>query len=162
MSDLRLGIDADTRQAEAKIAKLADRPLKLNLKDSISQPLGRITGQVSEFNKSLEASNARVLAFGASAGAIFAVQKGLSATIKSAIEVEKALTDINVVLNASSKSLASFGDSLFKIAKDTGQSFGAVAVAATELARQGLGVEQTLQRTSDALILSRLSGLDKV
>lgn len=160
MSDLRLGVDADTRQAEAKIAKLANRPLKLNLKDSISQPLGRITGQVSEFNKSLEASNARVLAFGASAGSIFAVQKALTATVKSAIEVEKALTDINVVLNVSSKSLASFGDSLFRIAKDTGQSFDVVAVAATELARQGLGAEQTLRRTSDALILSRLSGLD--
>jgi len=160
MSDLRLGVDADTRQAEAKIAKLADRPLKLNLKDSISQPLGRITGQVSEFNKSLEASNARVLAFGASAGSIFAVQKALTSTIKSAIEVERALTDINVVLNVSSKSLANFGDSLFKIAKNTGQSFDVVAVAATELARQGLGVEQTLRRTSDALILSRLSGLD--
>jgi TP901 family phage tail tape measure protein len=162
MSDLRLGIDADTRQAEAKIAKLADRPLKLNLKDSISQPLGRITGQVSEFNKSLEASNARVLAFGASAGAIFAVQKGLSATIKSAIEVEKSLTDINVVLGISARSLAGFGDSLFKIAKNTGQSFDVVAVAATELARQGLSVEQTLQRTSDALVLTRLSGLDTV
>jgi len=162
MSDLRIGVDADTRQAEAKIAKLADRPLKLNLKDSISQPLGRITGQVSEFNKSLEASNARVLAFGASAGAIFAVQKALTATVKSAIEVEKSLTDINVVLGVSSKSLAAFGGSLFKIAKDTGQSFEVVANAATELARQGLSVEQTLQRTSDALILTRLSGLDTV
>ena len=162
MSDLRIGVDADTRQAEAKIAKLADRPIKLNLKDSISQPLGRITGQVSEFNKSLEASNARVLAFGASAGSIFAVQKALTATVKSAIEVEKALTDINVVLGVSSKSLAAFGGSLFKIAKDTGQSFEVVATAATELARQGLSVEQTLQRTSDALILTRLSGLDTV
>jgi hypothetical protein len=38
MSDLRVGVDADTRQAEAKIAKLADRPIKLNLKNSISQP----------------------------------------------------------------------------------------------------------------------------
>jgi TP901 family phage tail tape measure protein len=162
MSDLRLGVDVNTRQAEAKIAKLADRPLKLNLKDSISQPLGRITGQVSEFNKSLEASNARVLAFGASAGAIFAVQRSLSATIKSAIEVEKALLDINVVLGVSSKSLAVFGGALFDIAKNTGQSFKVVANAATELARQGLSVQQTLQRTSDALILTRLSGLDTV
>jgi TP901 family phage tail tape measure protein len=162
MSDLRLGVDADTRQAEAKIAKLADRPLKLNLKNSISQPLGRITGQVSEFNKSLEASNARVLAFGASAGSIFVVQKALNATLKSAIEVEKALLDINVVLGVSSKSLATFGSALFDIAKNTGQSFEVVANAATELARQGLSVQQTLQRTSDALILTRLSGLDTV
>jgi len=159
MSDIRLLVDADTRAAEGKISKLASRPLKLNLKDSISQPLGRITGKVSEFNKSLEASNARVIAFGASAGAIFTIQKALSETVRAAIQVEKALQDINVVLNVSGKTLAKFGDSLFKIAKDTGQSFDAVAVAATELARQGLSVEQTLKRTSDALILSRLSGL---
>jgi TP901 family phage tail tape measure protein len=162
MTDLRIGVDADTRQAEAKIAKLADRPIKLNLKNSISQPLGRITGQVSEFNKSLEASNARVLAFGASAGSIFVVQKALNATLKSAIDVEKALLDINVVLGVSSKSLATFGSALFDIAKNTGQSFEVVATAATELARQGLSVQQTLQRTSDALILTRLSGLDTV
>jgi len=160
MSDLRVGVDADTRQAEAKIAKLADRPIKLNLKNSISQPLGRITGQVSEFNKSLEASNARVLAFGASAGSIFVVQKALNATLKSAIDVEKALLDINVVLGVSSKSLATFGNALFDIAKNTGQSFDVVAVAATELSRQGLGLEETLKRTQDALILTRLSGLD--
>ena len=34
-----------------------------------------------------------------------------------------------------------------------------MADAATELARQGLTVEQTLKRTQDALILTRLSGL---
>jgi plasmid replication initiation protein len=32
---------------------------------ALSQPLGRLTGQADEFTKSLEAANARVLAFGA-------------------------------------------------------------------------------------------------
>ena len=40
-----------------------------------TQPLGRITGQ--RIYKIFEASNARVLAFGASAGAMFAVQKAM-------------------------------------------------------------------------------------
>ena len=47
----------------------------------------------------------------------------------------------------------------FKIAGDTGQSFEEVAKAATEFSRQGLGFEQTLKRTSSAMILMRLSGL---
>jgi len=63
-------------------------------------------------------------------------------------------------LNASAGTLDKFGNSLFDIAKNTGQSFDVVAVAATELSRQGLGLEETLRRTQDALILTRLSGLD--
>ena len=49
------------------------------------RPLGRINGQLGEFEKSLDASNARVLAFGASAGAILAVKKAFTATVKAAI-----------------------------------------------------------------------------
>ena len=160
MSDIIISVDGDTRPLEAKLGKISARTVNLNLKDSLSQPLGRITGKVSEFQKSLEASNARVLAFGASAGAIYTVQKAFSEIVKSTIEVEKSLADINVVLNASSKDLGKFGSSLFGIAKSTGQSFDQVSKAATEFARQGLGVAETLKRTSDALILSRLSGLD--
>jgi TP901 family phage tail tape measure protein len=158
MSDVILRVDADTREAEAKIGKLGNKSINLNTKN-FNQPLGKITGQLGEFEKSLEASNARVIAFGASAGAIFAVQRALSETIKSAIDVEKSLTDINVILNLSSESLSKFGGSLFDIAKNTGNTFKSVAEAATELSRQGLGVEETLKRTQNALILTRLSGL---
>ena len=160
MSDIILSVDGDLRPLESKLNRISSRNISLNLKDSLSQPLGRITGKVSEFEKSLEASNARVLAFGASAGSIYAVQKAFSEIVKSTIEVEKTLTDINVVLNASTSDLAKFGKSLFDIARNTGQSFAEVSKAATEFSRQGLGIEQTLKRTSDALILSRLSGLD--
>ena len=50
-------------------------------------------------------------------------------------------------------------ESSYLLARSTGQSFTDVAEAATELARQGLNVSETLQRTSDALILTRLSGM---
>ena len=123
------------------------------------RPLGRINGQLGEFEKSLDASNARVLAFGASAGAILAVRKALTATVKAAIEVEKSLKDINVILQATSVNLKKFGSDLFDIASQTGQSFQIAAQAAAELARQGLGTEETLKRTRDALILARLSGM---
>ena len=108
----------------------------------------------------MDASNARVLAFGASAGAILAVKKAFTATVKAAIEVEKSLKDINVILGATSANLKKFGSELFEIASKTGQAFQVAATAATELARQGLGTEETLKRTRDALILMRLSGMD--
>jgi len=151
----------NTRPLEKEIQRVASQSFNLNGK-SFSAPLGKISGQLGEFEKSLAASNARVIAFGASAGAIYAVQKAFQETIKSVIDVEKALTDINVILNVSQKSLNEFGSGLFKIAKDTGTSFQEVTRAATEFSRQGLGVSDTLKRTSDALVLTRLSGLDVV
>ena len=126
----------------------------------LNRPLGEITGNVTEFSKSLEASNARVLAFGASAGAIYALSRSFKFLVDSMIQVEKELKDINVILGASEKQLKGFSKELFNIAGATGQSFKTVAVAAKELSRQGLSMEQTLLRTRDALILTRLSGMD--
>ena len=107
----------------------------------------------------MAAANARVIAFGASAGLIIQVQRALKETVKSTIEVEAALANINVVLNTNSAGLQKFGDQLFKIAGQTGQGFKTVAVAATELARQGLSMEKTLLRPKDALILTMLTGM---
>jgi TP901 family phage tail tape measure protein len=159
-----ISVGADTRQLEKDIQSALSRDFKFKgfNEKAFTQPLGRITGASNEFQKSLDASNARVIAFGASAGSIFAVEKAFVNLIKSTIDVQKSLTDINIILNTTSKGLGKFGADLFTVAKDTGQSFQSVAEAATELARQGLGVEETLKRTRDALILTRLSGLDTV
>lgn len=167
IGDLQVSLSANTSQMErdvsAALKRLESKGFNfgagINSK-AFTQPLGRITGASNEFQKSLDASNARVIAFGASAGAIYTVQKAFTSLISSTIDVQKSLTDINVILGASQKSLGQFGDSLFEIAKNSGQAFSTVATAAGELARQGLTLEQTLKRTSDALILARLSGLD--
>lgn len=159
---LEVDVVANIRQAQKQIEELTSRPYTLNLNTrgkGFDAPLGKIKGQLGEFEKSLEASNARVLAFGASASAIYALNTALKESVKATIEVEKSLKDINVILNLSDKSLGQFGQSLFNIAKNTGNSFATVATAATELSRQGLGVTDTLKRTQDALILTRLSGL---
>ena len=159
-----ISVGADTRQLERDIQSALARDFKfkgLNEK-AFTQPLGRITGAANEFQKSLDASNARVIAFGASAGLIYTVEKAFTSLVKSTIDVQKSLTDINVILNVSTNTLNQFGNSLFDIAKNTGQTFDVVAQAATELSRQGLGLEETLKRTRDALVLTRLSGLDTV
>jgi TP901 family phage tail tape measure protein len=157
---LILDVDGNLKPLKGRLGKMA-KSYRMKLDDkSFTQPLGRISGKLGEFDKSLDASNARVVAFGASAGAIYAVQKALTETVKAAISVEKTLADINVILGVSNKSLAQFSDKLFKVAGQTGSSFQSVAEAATELARQGLSVEQTLKRTNDALILTRLSGMN--
>jgi TP901 family phage tail tape measure protein len=128
--------------------------------EGVSRPLGKITGQADEFTKSLAASNARVIAFGASVAIINGVSDAFKSLLDTTIKVEKAFADINVVLNASQKDLKRFGDGIFDVAKNTAQSFDTVAEGALEFARQGLSMEESLKRINDALILTRLTGLD--
>jgi TP901 family phage tail tape measure protein len=156
------GLEASIQQAMKNAGRNAQINLGTNSRqiNALSQPLGRITGQADEFTKSMEAANARVFAFGASVGIINGVSKAFAALVRNTIEVEKSLVEINTVLEASSDSLQKFGNKLFDVAKTTGQTFDVVAKGALELARQGLSTEETLKRINDALILSRLSGLD--
>ena len=154
-------LQSTLRQINAAISRVERRGVNVSVDSGkFTRPLGKITGATNEFTKSLEASNARVLAFGASAGAIFQVQRAFEFLLKSTIQVEKRLQDVNVILGQTDKGLARFGNNLFQVAQKTAQSFDTVAEAATELARQGLSTEETLKRTNDALILTRLSGMD--
>lgn len=161
MSDAILNIGGDTRQLERDIQRALSQNFQLKGFDSrtFTQPLGRITGQLGEFDKSLEASNARVVAFGASAGAIYLLGDAFKSVIKSTIEVEKSLTEINNVLGESDKNIKRFGDDLFEAANKTSSAFDTAAESALEFSRQGLGLEETIKRTTDALTLARLSGL---
>lgn len=161
MADTTITVGGDTRLLVRQIEQALSKNYKLANIDfqKGGQPLGKIKGQLGEFEKSLEASNARVVAFGASAGAIYLLQDAFKGLVNSTVQVEKTLADINVIFNKSEKELKSFGDSLFQIANDTSQSFDTTAKAALEFSRQGLGLEKTLKRTSDALVLAKISGL---
>ena len=140
IGEAQINLSVNTSQMEREVSAALKRleTKGFNLGGGINakaftQPLGRITGAANEFQKSLDASNARVIAFGASAGAIYAVQRAFEATIRTVIDVEKSLADINVILNVSQKILTNFGNSFFDIAKNTGLSFSEVAKAATEV-----------------------------
>jgi len=167
VNDVTIQVGADINPAVGPLRKVEESlkriqasafNLKLNPRN-FSEPLGRITGQASEFEKSMGAANARVISFAASAGIFFQVTRSLKETVRAAVEVEKSLADINVILDKDTKTLNKFGKELFKVASSTGQSFGTVAEAATELARQGLSITETQKRVKDALILTRLSGM---
>jgi phage-related minor tail protein len=127
----------------------------------LSQPLGRITGQADEFTKSMNAANARVIAFGASVSILNSMSDAFRVIVSTAIEVEKSLATINTLLKVSSSEIDKFGASLYDMAKNAESSFKSAADVALEFSRQGLGdSEEVIKRTNDALILMRLSGLD--
>ena len=101
---LKVGLQVDQSQGLQQVQQ-ALAPMTRNIQNfnknpilakNFTQPLGRITGAADEFTKSLEASNARVLAFGASAGAIFAVQKAMTELVKTTITVEQNKTGVIV------------------------------------------------------------------
>jgi TP901 family phage tail tape measure protein len=158
---VQTGLERSIQEAATK----AGKNLRINMGpgaksiDALSRPLGRLTGKADEFTKSMEAANARVLAFGASVGVIAAVSRGFQELVRTTIDVEKNLANINSILKQSESQLNSFKDTIFDIARNTGQTFGTVAEAALELSRQGLKAEEVTKRLNDALILSRLSGL---
>ena len=155
-----VGLDQDIAN-QAKIGEKKIKPIKLSLNEKgLVQPLGRITGQMGEFEKSMDAAVARVFAFGAAVSVINGVSSALKAMAQSAMEVQKALKDINVIMNMSESALQNFGGALFDVARDTASSFDDIAAAATEFARQGLSADETLQRIADAMTLTRLSGMD--
>ena len=147
-------------------AQKAGRNLKINLGtsarsvESLSQPLGRITGKADEFTKSMQAANARVLAFGASVAVINGVTQGFRSLVTTTIEVEKSLANINSILKVSTANLDQFKKQIFDVARNTEQTFQATAEAALELSRQGLSATEVTKRLNDSLVLSRISGLN--
>ena len=163
-SSVILSVDANFGPAERSAQEFANKAQRLLSQktggSSLSRPLSDITESASKFEKTMASANARVIAFGAAAGIIFQVAGNIREMAKATVEVDKALTDINTLFQKTKQEITSFGSEIFKIAKDTGKSFSDIASGAQELARQGLGAEDTLIRLKDAAILSRQSGLD--
>ena len=162
MADLSLSLAFNAQDLQNAINSVVNRQYSIrgiNV-SSIQQPLGRITSSASEFEKSMGAANARVLAFGASASAILVVQRSLESLVGSTINVEKSIAEINTVLNLSERSLSSFSSQIFQAANSVSVSFDDASQAALEFARQGLSVEETLKRTRDSLVLAKIAGMD--
>jgi TP901 family phage tail tape measure protein len=160
-ANVKRSLDKATNEINRVIGKISGKQVSFNVNEkSFTQPLGTITASANEFTKSLEASNARVIAFGASVGIINGVSAAFKNLVLETIRFEKALSDINVVLGLSSESIQRFGEGIFDVAMNTAQSFNVAADAALEFSRQGLRTEEVLKRTNDALILTRLTSLN--
>ena len=166
---VKVGVEFDpvvTKKVDAALARIRSQAKGINFGDGVksldklSRPLGRITGQASELQKSHEASNARVLAFGASVAVINKLSQAFGALVSNTVKVEATFAKINVILGGTNKELRQFGDGIFEVAKKTATSFDQVAEGALELARQGLSVEESLSRVETALKLVRVAGID--
>ena len=156
----------DASKVEASLARIQSKAKGIDFGggarsiEKLSRPLGKITGQATEFQKSLEASNARVIAFGASVAVINKLSQAFQSLVANTVKVEATFAKINTILGGTDKQLRQFGDGIFKVAQQTGTSFDQVSEGALELARQGLSVEESLSRVATALKLVRVAGID--
>lgn len=144
-----------------------ERAFESRLQQSLSKiekgvkftPFSGASRNVRDFSSELDRANQRVITLGASFAVLSTSIRVFKDIISSTIAVEKALTDINSVFGLSIKNMEQFSRGLFNVARETSQSFEIAAEAAKEFSRQGLGAEETLKRTRDALILTRLASL---
>ena len=95
-SGYRKSIVSQARNAQKTVNRMQMSPT-LNPQGMI-QPLGKITNSASEFQKSMDASAARVFAFGAAVGVINGISDAFAGMVQSMAEVEKSLKDIQVVM----------------------------------------------------------------
>lgn len=167
--ELRAGFNVDessllrgVNEAASKINNMRMSPqIDARGIEAFSRPLGRITGQADEFTKSMEAANARVIAFGASVGTLNAIVQSFKNIITISADVEEALNQIVVASNnINADNVNELSQGLFNVAKSTGQSFKIASEAALEFSRQGKTLKETLDSTRAALALTRLTGLD--
>ncbi len=146
---------------------LNNKPLKIEidtkglagLKRQLQLPLGQISKDANEFEKSMKAATARTLAFGATVGSLYAIQKAFSLLVTTSIKVEKTLKEIQVISGASADQFKTYSKGIFEAARATSESFDNASMAALEFARQGLSLEEQLKRTRDALILTKTAGI---
>lgn len=160
-------LQIDDREALKTLARIDAKAIsqferngyKLNLKAS-SLPLGRITGDFDKFSASIEAAASRVLAFTATTTAVYGLATAINRLFTDSIKLEKQLSIIQSILQTSPSNLQKFSSALFDIANKTGQAFDVAANAASEFARQGLSIEDTLAATSAALAFSKIAAVD--
>lgn len=123
-------------------------------------PLGQISKDAGEFEKSMKAATGRVVAFGAAVGSLYAIQRAMGALVTTSIEVEQKLKEIQVISNGSAKDFQTFTKGIFEVGRQTSTSFKEASDAALEFARQGLTLSEQLKRTRDAMTLVKVSGVD--
>ena len=155
---LTASIQAGVQAYNQRFAQNNQLNLTVNQR-AFSQPLGRMTGDVKDFEAALAASNARVIAFGASTAVLGGVIRSFKELASVTIDVEKNLADINRVFGLSTSQLQKFSTELFNVGKQTASTFDDASKAALEFSRQGLKAEDVLTRTKDALTLTRLAGI---
>lgn len=162
MEKIQVGIEfiGDTSKVRREIANIS-RPIVKNLELNFDKrPLGTITSSFTQFDKSLDAATARVLAFAGTTSVIYGMGAAVRRVVKDFISVEAAMTSVQSITKSTSEEMKAFTNEAFALANATSTSFSDVAASMQEFARQGLSLEKVSKATAAALTISKLSATD--
>ena len=165
--DERIIVGGDFRPLEreynSRVRPLMNTRLNVRADHHQLRPLGKMMGSIrkeaSEFDKSLEAANARVIAFAGSATFLLALRKAFQGLVSTAIEVNQTLIDLNSIIGLTGQQVKQLQNEVFQLARSTENSFGVAADAFREFGRQGLEFSEIVNRSEAALILVRSAGV---
>lgn len=124
----------------------------------INLPLGKVSSDLKQFERSLDAATARVISFTATTRILYSLGNAIKRLTSDSIKVEDAMARISSILKSTGAETDKLKNSLFSLANGTSTAFYEVAEAAEEFSRQGLSVAKTLEATNSALLISKLSG----
>lgn len=124
----------------------------------INLPLGKVSSDLKQFERSLDAATARVISFTATTRILYSLGNAIKRLTSDSIKVEDAMARISSILKSTGAETDKLKNSLFSLANSTSTAFYEVADAAEEFSRQGLSVAKTLEATNSALLISKLSG----
>ena len=99
---VKRSLDKATNEINKVVNKISGKSIGFSVNEkSFTQPLGRINASANEFTKSLEASNARVIAFGASVAILDGISNSFKGLVREAVKFEKTLADIKSITSSS-------------------------------------------------------------
>lgn len=112
------------------------------------------------FGSRLVQVTGRFAAYALALRVVLGVQQAFSASLRTIVEFDSVLQDLQKVLNETPAGLQRLSDGIFEAARNTGRGIDEVAASLNTFVRQGLEVNEALARTQSALIATNISELD--
>lgn len=112
------------------------------------------------FGSRLVEVTGRFAAYAVALRIVLGVQQAFAASLRTIVEFDSVLQDLQKVLNETPAGLQRLSDGIFEAARNTGRGIDEVAASLNTFVRQGLNVEDALARTQSALIATNISELD--
>ena len=97
---------------------------------------------------------------GAAKWGLAALAVGAAASVKKAMDFEKAMSEVQAVTKANTRDFKRLGDSAKDLGAKTGVGATAAAGALAELAKGGLSTEQTITALNGTIAMSQAGGMD--
>ncbi len=102
----------------------------------------------------------RFAAYAVALRIVLGIQQAFAASLRTIVEFDSVLQDLQKVLNETPAGLQRLSKGIFDVARNTGRGIDEVAASLNTFVRQGLEVNDALDRTQSALIATNISELD--